>query len=411
MLNTQQIIQEADRCVACGLCLPHCPTYHKTGSEADSPRGRIQLMSAVAREIVPANDRYKQHIDLCLSCRSCEAACPNGVKYGALIDTARAGVAKKPHVIDKITNHLVANPSQMRVASKVLRFTQNTGLMRLAGQLVPSLNKPIALLSNLQKTQTWREFYPAHSTNSSVTKKGEVSLFLGCISSAFDAETVRASVFVLNRLGFDVHIPLAQSCCGGLARQQGDAEQAKKTIAKNQAAFNSTLPVMTLASGCGAGLHDYTNLVVKDISHFLVNCDWSNINIAPLARDIVVHDPCTLRNVQKSHTSVYDLLNKIPQIKVNALSGNNQCCGGAGAYMLNQPEMADSLLNDKVSSLKKQKATLLATSNIGCALHIAAGLRAQNMAIEVVHPVTIIAKQLGYTDSLDCGSLHSNSLT
>lgn len=399
MLNTQQIIQEADRCVACGLCLPHCPTYHKTGSEADSPRGRIQLISAVAREILPANNRYKQHIDLCLSCRNCEVACPNGVQYGALIDTARAGIAKKPRMMDKIANYLVANPNQMRTASKVLRFTQSTGLTRLAGQLMPSLSKPIMLLPSLQKTQTWRMFYPADTTQIGHIKKGEVSLFLGCISNAFDAETVRASVFVLNRLGWDVHIPPTQSCCGGLARQQGDAVQAAQYIANNQAVFNAALPVITLASGCGAGLKDYTNLAIEDISHFLANCDWSNINVMPLAHDIVVHDPCTLRNVQKSHISVYDLLNKIPQIKVNALAGNNQCCGGAGAYMLNQPKMADNLLTDKISNLKKQTASLLATSNIGCALHIAAGLRAQNIAIEVVHPITIIARQMGYKNT------------
>jgi len=391
-LNTLQIIAEADRCVACGLCLPYCPTYHKTGSEADSPRGRIQLISAVARDILPANERYQQHINSCLSCRNCETACPNGVSYGGLIDSARAAIAKPISMSNRLTNIFIQNPLLMRFAVQSLKLIQQLGLLKIVSVLVPRLKKPIALLPKLPAQQNWLELYATRQN-----KKGDVSLFLGCISNTFDTDTLRASVFVLNRLGYDVHIPKAQACCGGLARQQGNSTLAKDYIEKNSAAFNKANLVITVASGCGAGLRDYTDMPIQDISAFLLKCDWQDVALMPLANDIAIHEPCTLRNVQKSHTAVMTLLKKIPSANVQNLSDNAQCCGGAGAYMLTQADMADALLKDKITAIDKSKSLLLATSNVGCALHLAAGLRSQNKAVKVVHPVTIIATQLGYT--------------
>jgi glycolate oxidase iron-sulfur subunit len=123
-------------------------------------------------------------------------------------------------------------------------------------------------------------------------------------------------------------------------------------------------------------------------------CDWSNVDVKPLNEQIYVQDPCTLRNVQKSHQAVHNLLKKIPNATVTALVGNSQCCGGAGAYMLTQSEMADNLLNDKLNVITANNVAILATSNIGCSLHIANGLREKNLTVSVLHPIQIIAKQM-----------------
>jgi glycolate oxidase iron-sulfur subunit len=277
----------------------------------------------------------------------------------------------------------------MNGAVRLLRLTQQLGLDKLgagigAAKLLPKLKKPV----------NWQTTYPSLAAN----KQGEVSLFLGCASQALDSDTLAASIHVLNALGFDVQVPAQQTCCGSIARQMGDVAESDALLARNRASFASGVPILTVASGCGAGLADYlSGHQVQDISAFLANCDWSKLTLQPLSQRVFVQDPCTLRNGQKSHASVYTLLKKIPQADVIALSGNGQCCGGAGAYMLTQSDMAQQLLNDKLASIQAHQVSLLATSNIGCSLHLARGLAAQNAAVQIRHPVQIVAAQLGWT--------------
>jgi glycolate oxidase iron-sulfur subunit len=120
------------------------------------------------------------------------------------------------------------------------------------------------------------------------------------------------------------------------------------------------------------------------------------MELKALQQTLYVQDPCTLRNVQKSHQCVYDLLKKIPGTNIQPLPGNAQCCGGAGAYMLTQGKMANTLRDDKLAAVKHHQVAILATSNIGCSLHIADGLREQNLDVELLHPVQIIARQMGW---------------
>jgi glycolate oxidase iron-sulfur subunit len=313
------------------------------------------------------------------------------VSYGKLADAARHMIAPSPSQLQRLQGWLLQRRSMTALAGRLLRFAEISGLRKLSRWLPPKLQHAADLLPAIPPQESWKACYPAHNA------RGDVALFLGCASSVVDTDTLRAAIHVLNHLGISVHVPLGQNCCGAMARQAGDTETADNMVERNQRAFAEvdSLPLLVVASGCGASLHDYLGRPVSDISTYLDQLDWSDADIAPLDSTIFIHDPCTLRNVLHQQEAVYKLLRRIPGATVQALPGNAQCCGGAGTYMLTQPEMAQRLRDDKIAACQSTGAALLATSNIGCALHLGAGLRQAGMPVQLAHPVVIMARQLG----------------
>lgn len=393
-----QLADAAARCVSCGLCLPHCPTYRKTLNEADSPRGRIALMQGVLEGRIPANERFHAHIDLCLACRACENVCPNKVEYGRLVNGVR-GIAEKSRRGGMwrrlgrrvLMDGVVTRPTVLRLVGGALRAWQamasgltGFGLAQFKSRLPPLAPQPI-----------WKAVYLATGK-----LRGEVGLFLGCVARVTDVETLSASILVLNRLGYTVRVPPLQGCCGAMHASLGEPDRVRAFEDRNLLAFaNADLEaVISTASGCGTALKSYPQnfaASVRDISEFLDGAaGWEEAEIAPLTETVAVHEPCLMRNVLHCQDKPYDLLRRIPGVNLVPLAGNDQCCGAAGTYFLTQPAMAASLLADKIEALKASGARILVTSNIGCAMHLAAALKAEGIEIEVVHPVTLLARQM-----------------
>lgn len=441
--RTDPLLAEANRCVSCGLCLPYCPTYRLTMSEADSPRGRIALMSGVASGNLPMNRRFIQHMDRCLTCRACEAVCPNNVAYGQLIDAARVMIVtsssdlpngfartKKSWLRKWLEREFITKPFRFDQLRIFFRFFQKNGflqrlqkssllgkskLAKLAAQVPPAIKNPYISDNKEETVNGWREVYPAVGK-----QRGDVGLFLGCVSRLADVETLNSAIFVLNRLGYTVFVPSTQTCCGALHQHGGDVAKAMMLARQNRKAFGelNLSKIITTASGCGLQLAecdaykvgacnhlfekvekdsnpDFSSRIV-DVSKFLLSVNgWEDVEIRPLASKIAVQDPCSLRNGLRDQAHVYTLLTHIPKIEVTPLAGNDQCCGAAGTYFIDQPDFAMKLQAEKISAVNDNDIRYLVTSNIGCSLHIASGLRAIGSSVEVLHPVTLLARQMG----------------
>src|SRR5829696_7774839 len=82
------------QCMHCGMCLPTCPTYDETKHERNSPRGRIALMRSIADGRLGVTEAFGEELYFCLGCLACETACPAGVNYATMFESARADIER-----------------------------------------------------------------------------------------------------------------------------------------------------------------------------------------------------------------------------------------------------------------------------------------------------------------------------
>jgi len=348
-----------------------------------------------------------QHLDRCLQCQACEAMCPSKVPFGFLMDNARSRL--EPHrqrswgerLLRRTGLRLIASPHWSGALSFFVTAYRRTGLHWLAARL-PGI--PLAL-RHLDQLLPDPPAPVRNTTASSDTRPGTtVHLFKGCMGNALDPVTLQATRQVLERLGYHVDTTTHQTCCGALHQHNGEPAAAARLATANVTHFAGDMaPVLATASACSAHLQQYDALYpqaetfstrVEDIVHFLVGHDFSGLEFRPWPETVAVHIPCSHRNALKQERDIINVLKRIPEIDLLPLDTGAGCCGAAGSYMLSQPELSKQLREQTVDRIAASGARLMVTSNIGCSLHLQAGLKARGLAVQVLHPVALLERCL-----------------
>ncbi len=392
-----QIRQHALECVMCGICVPHCPTFALTLNEADGPRGRISLALGLSEGRLAATPDVVAHLDGCLTCRACESVCPSLVQYGAIIDKTRAALATHDYAEPAQTatplaaeprwrwlrDHLLSQRQSFGRVWSLLRFFEKIHLLspirRWGGRMAHTLPP--------QLSARFRAPRPQASIQASSMRVG---LFIGCTGESLGSDAVRASLRVLNALGYTVDLPRDQVCCGAMHQHGGDLTRADQLRAENRRIFTppDRTAILVIGTACtGELVRETWGVPVFEITEFLANipdAQWPKLTPNP-AR-VAIHLPCSQIRVLKNATSTERLLRKIPALNLVPLTGNDSCCGAAGMQVLMHPEQADALRAPKIFELSALKPDFVVSANIGCAMHLATGL-----GKPVLHPVELVA--------------------
>lgn len=390
-------------CVHCGFCLAACPTYAELGQEMDTPRGRIILMKQVLEGNLPW-ENAQPHIDRCLGCLACEPACPSGVPYRDLISPFRTVAQShfKRSTGEKLRRFLASQtipfPSRFRTAALAGRIAKKLR------PLVPPVLRPMIDLvpASVPPAQTLPRLALAIGE-----RRARVALLAGCAQQVLEPDINVATIDVLTRNGVEVVVPSGQGCCGGLAWHTGDLKAAQKFARTNLNAFPTDLDaIVTNAAGCGSAMHEYHLMLrgtadektadefrqrVVDVSVFLERLGLrEKLRGTGRSQKVAYHDACHLANAQGVRREPRALLRSIPGLEICELADAHLCCGSAGTYNLDQPEIAASLGEKKAQAVMATGAEVLASGNIGCLTQLRAHLARLGSPLPVRHTMQIL---------------------
>lgn len=385
-------VDELNACVACGLCLPHCPTFRVTGDEGLSPRGRIEAMRGVAWRDAPIDDEFVEFMSTCVQCRGCEPACPSAVPYGSLIEATRSQLASRGRLTPRWERWglgALRHHGSLLVGSTLLAVGQRLRLVpkRLVPGTIPVVRGA-----------------PVRATGIAAT--ADAWLFTGCVMDAWMRSTHRSTARVLDAMDVTYALPgSGGACCGALHAHAGLHDSAVKMAEAVMASMPGSAPIIVNSAGCGAALKEYGSLVggdeaaafsarVYDVHEYVVANAGRLPELTPVGEPVIVQDPCHLRHVQRAHEPVRELVGRIATVV--ELDDSGLCCGAGGAYSVMEPELANDIRNRKLATIDRAVeatgARRVVSANPGCMMHLEGGLAERGVDIE--HPIDMIATAL-----------------
>lgn len=403
--SADPLVAMADRCVQCGLCLPACPTYRRDGMEPESPRGRIALMRAWALETVEPTPTGDAHLDHCLACRRCEAACPAGVPFAALLVEGRRRQRERrpPGLRQRALEWLAARPTSLARLLGLYRRLHPVlprGLRPAPRPVGPVAGDPLTTapphggVSGPSSAVAASPLEPSVATPvahrpdpAPPAAMPPVALFVGCAARAYEPGVRAALAALVTAAGQVLRAPVDQGCCGALHAHAGDTATADALAARTRSAFAGEPIVLTLASGCHGAVADaLENGAATDALAWL---DARRLPFRASHARVALHLPCTQQHVAGSVAALQRLLAAVPRTDVAVLDAGTGCCGASGTQFLLDPMRAADHRAPLLAQLHAAGVERVLSANLGCRLHLQGGT-----ALPVEHPLEFLARHL-----------------
>ncbi|MCF6246638.1 MAG: (Fe-S)-binding protein [Desulfobacula sp.] len=426
-------------CGKCGLCLNVCPVYKQMKEEQASPRARMQLIRAHKNQTIASSPYLKEIMSKCLMCGSCTANCPSGIDHYSAFMKMREQMAEdhgEPAAVKSLI-YLLARDYRTRWGSTLARTGQKLLPKKIAESyklgnialknmprlnavpfrntceeiILPDTQKPDRQKPDTPKTDTkWQNIQRQGSDK----ETGTVAYFTGCATNYIYDDVGLATVGILKRMGYKIIIPKNQTCCSIPLLFHGAKKQAQKNIETNIEALKGLKvdAILVDCSTCGEALkHIYPSFFNKNdpASHHAIaiaqkigdvlsfiddHFDRLTFNASPKEKPVVTyHAPCHSKNSFQSHTTIENLIKKLPFVIYKKTCDTEECCGGGGTFFYEFPKVSKEMTDKKINNAKAIHATQWLTDCPVCRMNLSGNLKKEDNLI-IKHPLSLIYSAL-----------------
>jgi glycolate oxidase iron-sulfur subunit len=413
-LGERSLYDAVSQCSRCGYCEQACPTYVATGEEAKSPRGRNQIVRLMIEGKLDDPKAALEALSTCLTCGACTTACYAKVPVADIVLEGRRMLRGAAHPLMKLVSRLmIVSPKLFAVLLKIGFILKKNGVSKMGRPLLRAIG-----LGVLAAMDEHTDEAPLRSLDDLVQKRENPKnptyrYFAACGTKYLFPRVGTATLSVLDELkGKGAY--LDNPCCGLLAHNYGDLEDARRLARKNieHAEKNGSELIIGDCSSCVAHLKTYLQLFLRSedapwraraevfskrirdaIEIYGENAD----KLPPSCSDGVkttYHDSCRALNGQGLNDQPRRAARRAAGASFCEMAGADACCGGAGAFGFVHEGLSDDLLNTKVGNVAAAQAGVVLTSSTSCLIQLAHGLRKYYPEAKALHLSEFVAGAL-----------------
>ncbi|ORJ56049.1 L-lactate dehydrogenase (quinone) large subunit LdhH [Geothermobacter hydrogeniphilus] len=409
--------RDALRCIKCGACANVCPVYQSVGGHVF---GHIYIgaIGIILTAFYHGLDNAAELVRACIGCRACVSVCPSQIDLEDIILHLREAIgdeegvgAAKSLVFRKVLRNRALFHTLLRTAARLQKpVTRGERIIRHLPLFFNSLTEWRSLPAIADK--------PLRDSFADIPQRVEkpkytVAFFAGCLNDFVYPEMGESLVKVLNRLGVRVTFPKQQNCCGVPALYSGDRETATELARQNIEALLADSPdfIVTTCPTCTMALQrDFVDQL-KDNPAWAARAEdlaAKTIDVARLihqyldakellgeaAEKVTYHDSCHLKRGAGVWREPRALLEQSGRELVE-MAHADRCCGFGGSYSFSShPEIARTILDDKLRDIEQSGATCVAMDCPGCLLQIAGGLDNRRSKVRARHTIELLAESV-----------------